>query len=634
MTEPRLCPPDERPEPRKVGDLLLPRVATGPLRLRGDVAGLCRVVAEADVMSAGYAIDFLGDLGDRAATDLLLTVVTSHLDMLAHRAALALGELREPRAVPALVDLLAEETDFPGHRQDAACQALAMIGDPAAVPALLAAAANRRHFGSIPAARTPLEALASFDPDVVVPGLLANLWEYLQDGRGPIAIRVLGRLGSPAAIPALTYLALADRPGQHVRRAAVRAMTHIATDESGYRLYGLLGDPDPWIAQAAAEIIAGNEKDRHLLESALRGGEPVIRQTACHGLGATGDRRYVPVLADRLRAAKSSAVRRAAATALRELGGPDATAALLGALGDGSVGDIVTDALAAAPEPPVTELLDLLRAPTRRQAAARALGRLGDPSSGAALLDVLPDTTGAVRAEVVAALGALRHVPALPVLVAIAEDPDESGTVRARAVWAAGACGDRDLAVRALTDPLEAVRLRAVDALGRFPDDDVVGALIPLIGNDTLDIQQAAVRSLGDIGRCAETAVLSLLDRSHDDVVRGWAADQLPRCAGPSPVDALASLAFDDDHAVASAAVTCLAAGDAEEALIAVLSHRHPRVRRGTDPRHVTALHALARIGGDRAVTAIAELAILVCPKEARAELTRLAAGGTVVSRT
>ncbi|HEX5114248.1 MAG TPA: HEAT repeat domain-containing protein [Pseudonocardiaceae bacterium] len=631
MTEPRLCPPDERPEPRKVDDRLLPRVATGPLRLRGDVAGLCRVVAEADVMSAAYAIDFLGDLGDRAATDLLLTVVTSRLDMLTYRAALALGELREPRAVPALVDLLAEEADFPGHRQDAACQALAGIGDPAAVPPLLTAAANRRHFGSIPAARPPLEALASFDPDVVVPGLLANLWDYLQDARGPIAVRILGRLGSPAAIPALTYLALADRPGQHVRRAAVRALTHIATDESGYRLYCLLGDPDPWIAEAAAEIIAGNEKDRHLLESALRGGEPVIRQTACHGLGATGDRRFVPVLADRLRADKSSAVRRAAATALRELGGPDATAALFGALGDGSVGDIVTDALAAAPEPPVTELLDLLRTPTQRQAAARALGRLGDPSSGAALLDVLPDSTGAVRAEVVAALGALRHMPALPALVAIAEDPAESGTVRARAVWA---CGDRDLALRALTDPLEAVRLRAADALGRFPDEDVVGALISLIGNDTLDVQQAAVRSLGDIGRCAETAVLALLDGSHDDVIRRWAADQLPRCAGPSAVDALASLAFDDDHAVASAAVTCLAASDAEQALITVLSHRHPRVRRGTDPRHVTALHALASIGGDRAVTAIAELAILVCPKEARAELTRLAAGGTVVSGT
>jgi HEAT repeat protein len=631
MTEPRLRQPDERPEPEQVGDRRLPRVATGMLRLRGDVVALCRVVAEADVVSAAHAIDFLGDLGDPVAADLLLAVLESRHDMLTDRAALALGELRDARAVPALVDLLTEGADFPGYRQNAACRALARIGAPAAIPALLAATTVSRHYGSAPAARAALEALAAFDPDLVVPGLLAHLWDYLRDGRGPIAVRVLGRLGSPAALPALSYLASqADRPD--VRRAAVHAMTQLSVTDSGDRIYGLLGDPDPWIADTGAELLAREEKHRRMLDSALHYGNPVARQSACHGLGATGDRRFVPVLGERLRTDTSAALRRAAATALRELGGPAATVALLGALGDSSVGDIVADGLAEAPEPPVAELIHLLRTgtPDQRRDAARTLGRIG--AGGDELLDVLPDSTGAVRAAVVAALGALRHRPALAALAAIAEDTSESGTVRARAVWAAG---DRDIALRASQDPLEAVRLRAVDALGRFPDDEVVGALVSLAGSDTLAVRQAAITSLGTMGRDAEAAVLSLLDHGHDDVVRRWAADQLARCTGPTAVDSLAALAFDDDPVVASAAVTCLAGQDAVAPLIAVLSRQYSRGAswQGTDPRHVAALHGLARIADDRAVRAIAEIAILVCPTEARAELTRLAAAGTVGSQ-
>ena len=92
------------------------------------------------------AAQLLGDVGGPSAVPALVTKLgyrdpDSSLEMLVHVfAAESLGRLRARESVKPLGDLLAKETD-PDAR-DRYCDALARIGDPAALPALRAAAAK------------------------------------------------------------------------------------------------------------------------------------------------------------------------------------------------------------------------------------------------------------------------------------------------------------------------------------------------------------------------------------------------------------------------------------------------------------------------------------------------------------
>ncbi|MFD5248167.1 HEAT repeat domain-containing protein [Amycolatopsis sp. NPDC058340] len=606
----------------------MPAYAVGPLRLAGDVDGLCRVVADEDLASAACAIHLLADLDGAGATDVVLRVLEDPegfqhhgADSLSFAAIQVAGRLRVRRAVPVLMDLVTQDL---GYRSDAACEALSAIGDPRAIPALLASAANREFFGSKPAAGAAIKALARFEPEVAVPLLLAQLWDFARDHRALVAVRELGRIGSPAALPALAHLVRHD--DHAVRRAAARALTRL-TDVSDvdYRLGTALGDPDPWTARAVAEALARSGPGRGLLQDNLRYGDPLVRENSCHGLAASGDRRFVPALGEVLRTDESAMVRRAAATALHDFG--DASALLLPALGDAPVRDIVVDGLTASVLPDLVAILED-GDPLRRHDAARALGRMGDERAGAPLLAILPETADRVRAAVAEALGALRHAPALPALVAIAEDPDETGAVRAQAVFAAGACGDRDLPLQALRDPNEAVRVRAAEILGDFPGAEVATALGRAIGEDTRDVQRAALESLGKHGAGAEHVLFEVLDRVGDDL-RGHAASLLPRCATASAIPRLTSLVFGKDHAISLAAVRTLAGLDDPmviDSLIAVVSRTLPNPSWGkSDQRHVIATQALARFDDERAVTAIAEKSLLVCQGEAREVLTTIA---------
>lgn len=619
----------------RLGHRIVPAVAVGLLRLRGDVDGLCRVVAEEDLMSASAAIDLLADIGGPAATEMILRVLEDPegflhqgSDSLTFAAILAAGKLRERRAVPALIALVNGGVGIPDYRADAACEALGEIGDPQAIPVLLVSAASRNYLATEPAAGPAIKALARFKPDVAVPLLLERLWDYVRDDRALIAVRELGRIGSPAALPALTHLILNGDHTRALRRTAAQALARL-TDVSDidYQLRTVLGDPDPWTARAVATTFARSEQGRDWLTHSLQRSDPHVREAACHGLAATGNRQFAPVLGETLRNDKSAVVRRAAATALRDLG--DSSAVLLSALGDLPVSDIVVDALAASTEPPVLELLALLEhgQPSQQRDATRALARIGDTRASAALMAMLPDASGQLRAAVVGALGALRHQPALTELVAIAEDAEEIGTVRAQAVLAVGACGSRDLPLRALRDHDEAVRVRAAEALGDFPESDVAAALNIAIGEDTRDVQRAAVESLGKHGPSAENMLFDILDRADDDI-RSHAARQLHLCATTAGIPRLASLAFDEDRAVALAAVTTLAGLEDPsiiDTLIAVVSRELPNPTWGADPRHVSATRALARFNDHRAVTAIAEKSLLACRDEARDVLTAIA---------
>lgn len=105
--------------------------------------------------------------------------------------------------------------------------------------------------------------------------------------------------------------------------------------------------------------------------------------------------------------------------------------------------------------------------PRVRSAAADALAKLGDPRAGAALLAraALPEPDAGTRRMLAAALGAVGHRPAIPLLTELLTSDDPS--LRGSAAWSLGALGARAAApaLRAALElelsPYPAERMRA-----------------------------------------------------------------------------------------------------------------------------------------------------------------------------
>jgi len=189
-----------------------------------------------------------------------------------------------------------------------------------------------------------------------------------------------------------------------------------------------------------------------------------------------------------------------------------------------------------------------------RAAAARALGRIGDPTALDPLLLALPDEgTPEVRKEIIFALGILHHPDAVPALlealdseqvadisaeIAIAlgrlEDPaaldalhgllgSSWGLIRERAVEAMALIADAQSVqplVTALDDPDPGVAWRAAWALEKIPGEEQVPGLVNACDSSMPELKHAAVRSLGRLGASGGIErIVELARTPHDDTV-------------------------------------------------------------------------------------------------------------------
>lgn len=150
--------------------------------------------------------------------------------------------------------------------------------------------------------------------------------------------------------------------------------------------------------------------------------------------------------------------------ALRAAGGEHARAVLCDALGfrheAGAVGDLVAC------------LED--ESPRVRSSAADALAKIGDPAAGDALMArfELPDPDLGVRRMLIAALGAVGHRAAIPLLIRWLGNPDPSQ--RGAAAWSLGAMR----AEEALTALEEALRVERI----AYPKERITTAIRALRG--------------------------------------------------------------------------------------------------------------------------------------------------------
>ncbi len=220
------------------------------------------------------------------------------------------------------------------------------------------------------------------------------------------AVRVLGELRVPAAVPAVLH-ALDDRDAD-VRNVAARALGRMRLQATDEALVGLLGRHDQSVsARIAAMCIELGSRTAPLLIRTLRDGSAKARFWAARILGEIRD--------------------------------PSATAALAEALQD-------------------TE-------PDVRSAAARALGSLADRASAAPLESALKDPIWYVRAHAAEALGKVAD-PAMAEALA-GSLGDRSWWVRRNALDALVRLGEaaRPSLVRALNSEDRFARDCAIEAL-------------------------------------------------------------------------------------------------------------------------------------------------------------------------
>ncbi|HTR51784.1 MAG TPA: HEAT repeat domain-containing protein [Kofleriaceae bacterium] len=259
----------------------------------------------------------------------------------------------------------------------------------------------------------------------------------------------------------------------------------------------------------------------YLMKALANGANETIKQAAAKALGSGGAMAAVPYMVEWL---SSSDVKRAAVAAdvLGDLGGPQATQALVRSLGDPD--DIV------------------------RQRAVKALGKIGlhgNPSVVVALIPRLDDAKTDVRKETVEQLEQLGDRRAVIPLVARFGEPNKE--VSKAAIRAVGRLGDRAAVpalVRMMTDPQEDVRTAAVGSLGQLGAVDAIDALVEQLSTGSDAYREKVAYALGQIaasqgaGKAGEDAMRTLVENLALPGTRHAAQNAL-RVAGRAAVPAL-----------------------------------------------------------------------------------------------
>jgi HEAT repeat protein len=629
---------------------------------RSGVSALIGALADSEVRA--LACQMLGQIGDKVAVPALIEQLEDTTSDVRKAACTALGQIRDPSAVPALiacldqrdisqpaanalvqigkpaVPALIEALTSPSNRvRIAACTALGLIGDIAAIPALRVHAevmeeaqyALAKLGGTSMALQEAVRSLAEQSLwGVLCRALTSNLVrdaivqlgcravpaliDALRDDDPKIlqaACRALEHIGDTAAFPALrvhadvmeeALQALAKLGGstfplqQAVRTLAEQSLW-------GVLCRALTGD------QVRDAIVQLGSRAVPALIDALRDDDPRIRQAACTALGQIGDPAAVPELTKRLQDSVSD-VRIAACTALGQIGDSSAVPELIKCLEDTDydVRIAACTALGKIGDPsPVPVLITCLDYWYISQAAANALIQIGKPAVPA-LIETLTDPNERVRKAACTALGQIGDSIAVPELIQCLKD--RYSDVSIAACTALGQIGD-SIAVPELIQCLKYrysdVSIAACTALGQIGDSVAVPELIQCLKDRYSDVSIAACTALGQIGDAsAVPALIACLDDISVDYHNYYTNDadiykaatnalvQIGEAAVPALNEALKS----ENDFVRSAAYIAL--GQIRESsaipeLIQCLKNTYPEVR-------IAACTALGHIGDSSAV--------------------------------
>lgn len=541
-------------------------------------------------------------LQGRPSAEIFADLLQSPEEALRVRAALAMGRLQEPWAVPLLISALADKSRAVRAR---AAWALGQMHDERAVRPLIQALAGTQAdvhqavsaaLGALGplAMNALLQALNDTQPQVrqgVAAALecigtpaVEPLVRTLGDDQAVVrqtAQEALQRIGTPAVGHLMAAL---QNEHWEYRRTVVETLGKIADPQSAPALLRALGDQKVAVRQAAQQAVARlGPSAVPLLINALLEIQLEIRQGAAEALSQIGEpalegliaalrderfllrRRVIEVL-ERMADERvvqpliqalddvDGGVRKAAATVLGKIGGNKAVPPLVQALHDQD--DHV------------------------RQAAAEALSRLGDGQATQPLLDALADHNLAVQRAAIDALGRLgQHDPQIlqSLISALVDSRWEVRTGAREALRQAGELAT-DALLAALSDERFLVRQRAAELLGQIGDRRAVAPLIKTTSDQHAEVCRAAAEALGRLGDAQATPTLAaLLQEADDEGVRERAAEALGRLADPRAVPALVqALGISAEQVRTKAAEALVAMGGVAVEPLIVAIHAAP----------------------------------------------------------
>jgi HEAT repeat protein len=302
------------------------------------------------------------------------------------------------------------------------------------------------------------------------------------------------------------------------------------------------------------------------------------------------------------------AVRRRAVETLGQMGGDEASGALVLMLRDPdeTVRSLVGNTLAAlGPEviAPLTRYLAAWQGPVG-MIVPTLLGRLRDERGLSLLAAHLGDPEPATRAAVATALGCIGTDRAVPPLLELLRDmTDQVRIAAARALGEVQSPAATDALLDEMADDNPQVRTAVVEALGRINNQKSVDVLSRACAEDKdPDVRRAAMVALRRVSTKAVTPLIHSL--SGDDVSeRIRAVSQLLDQGKASILPLTELLAHEEPTVRASAAEVLGALGDAAalESLVHALDDADARVR-------LSVTHALGRIKHTRSAEALARL--------------------------
>ena len=541
----------------------------------------------------------LGDLGDVRASQALLLQLRDNISEVRLEALRSLGRLRASDAVDAIAPLAAEHT--PAVRQTA-LEALGRIGSPESIKVLVGML-GQGDDGSGSLEHTPVrDAIVSAgkpaigqllavlrEPTVNTTTATSDAWVLGEIGAAPgervvetivaamrrgvlppaAAMRALGRIGDPSAVPVVLEFALDASP--QVRQEALDAAARLLDpDKPDGRvvepLVAALRDPRLQSSERArvATLLGrtGAARAAAPLVSLASAKDPTLRLAAIDALGvlgsatdaatsATRDAVLVPLVAD-----ADAELRLHAALALSRAGGPAAEAKLFEKLAASEETDrsavltALAGVLSRSATPDAVKRLDHeleLSAGADRDAVLVAMARAKTADAMTPLARVAKSEFAEDRRAVATLLPARTTAEAASLATTLLADGD--ATVRAQAAWALGTLGS-PVSAPALLKLAQGgdmdSSIDATAALARIAARAHASALAaqwlcPLVDHAHPYVRANALAGLALSGaRCPDAAKeRRLLQNDPNDVVRA-AAGRALRAAGNDPDDARA----------------------------------------------------------------------------------------------
>lgn len=445
----------------------------------------------------------LAKIGEPAVEPLLIALKEE--SALNNEAIWALGELKDGRAIPLLLQYLRSSNN--DIRREAA-SALGKIGEPAIKP-LIAAFKDK----NIEVYFAAVEAFAKMGA-TALPPLLDTL-----NSEDPIqrsgAIKALGKLGDSRAVGPLidkfqdtvdwVRITAADALAEMGKPAVTSLVQVFHSEEQTARrlaIRGLAGIKDPSVVESLIDASNDSSDD--------------IRQIAVYALGELDDRRAIePLMAALMECQtkkKKGPLHEYLITALGRLKDARAAGLLINEM-DNNEGSsnyyVVKNALIRIGAPAAKDVSHLLQEGSvrERQAAIDVLQSIGDLTVADELHAALSDKDPRVRSGAAHALGIIKDIGAGDLLMTALKDSEPA--VRVRAIEALGNIKDfraGESMISALTDKNAEVKLVAIMSLGKLKDKRAIKPLIDIIKGEDIGVSHDLVhyRLHQEASRCLQ----------------------------------------------------------------------------------------------------------------------------------